>query len=81
MEFEKEELEIIKMSLEDKNRQLLEYTKQWKDLTWEDMAQNGMQQMYASEQAFNDHKEMLLNEWQRQMNIIDKVVEKIFEEI
>ena len=32
MEFEKEELEIIKISLEDKNRQLLEYTKQWKDL-------------------------------------------------
>lgn len=86
MEFEKEELEIIKMSLEDKNRQLLEYTKQWKDLTWEDLKkigtnENGMQEMYNSEKGFYDHKKMLLNEWQRQMNTIDKVVEKIFKEI
>lgn len=79
MEFERQEIEIIKNALEEKGRTLLNYLKEWDKATWENLG--NMQEMYASEQAFDQHKKMLMDTWNNEYEQIGNILERIYEEI
>lgn len=79
MEFEKKEIEIIKNALEERGRVLLKYLKEWDITTWENLG--SMQEMYANKQAFEQHKENIMNIWNEEYEQIDKMLERIYEEI
>ena len=79
MNFEYNDLVIIRTSLVERGEKVLNNIKQWKDLEWNNIG--SMQNMYASEQAFNDQKKSMLEIWNEEYNKIDKMLERIYEEI
>jgi len=79
MNFEYNDLVIIRTSLEERGEKVLNNIKQWKDLEWNNIG--SMQNMYASEQAFNDQKKSMLEIWNEEYDKIDKMLERIYEEI
>ena len=79
MNFEYNDLVIIRTSLEERAEKILNNIKQWNDLEWNNIG--SMQNMYASEQAFNDQKKSMLEIWNEEYDKIDKMLERIYEEI
>lgn len=79
MNFEYNDLVIIRTSLEERGEKVLNNIKQWNDLEWNNIG--SMQNMYANEQAFNDQKKSMLEIWNEEYDKIDKMLERIYEEI
>lgn len=79
MNFEYNDLIIIRTSLEERGEKVLNNIKQWSDLEWNNIG--SMQNMYANEQAFNDQKKSMLEIWNEECDKIDKMLERIYEEI
>lgn len=79
MNFEYNDLIIIRTSLEERGEKVLNNIKQWNDLEWNNIG--SMQNMYANEQAFNDQKKSMLEIWNEEYDKIDKMLERIYEEI
>lgn len=79
MEFEFNDLIVIRTSLEERGEKVLNNIKQWSELEWSNIG--SMQNMYASEQAFNEQKKSMLEIWNEEYDKIDKMLERIYEEI
>lgn len=79
MEFEFNDLVVIRTSLEERGEKVLNNIKQWSELEWNNIG--SMQNMYASEQAFNEQKKSMLEIWNEEYDKIDKMLERIYEEI
>lgn len=56
MEFEREEVTEIRLSLEERQRNLGKTIEELEKANWENIG--GMQNMFASKQAFDDYKKI-----------------------
>lgn len=79
MEFTENELETIKTCLEERQIQLNKYIKEWEKAKWDNIG--SMQNMYANEQAFNEHKEMLIKNWKQENEKIDSILTQVETEL
>lgn len=79
MEFEREEVEEIRLCLEERSRHLTELSKELEKAEWNNIG--GMQNMYANEQAFNEHKKAMLETQKNEIENIDNILERIYEEV
>lgn len=79
MEFTENELETIKNYLEERQKQLNKYIEEWEKAQWNNIGD--MQNMYANEQAFNDHKQMLIENWKQENTEIDNILTQVETEI
>lgn len=79
MEFTENELGTIKNCLEERQKQLSKYIEEWEKAKWDNIG--NMQNMYANEQAFNDHKKMLIENWKQENKEIDNIITQIETEI
>lgn len=79
MEFTENELEIIKNCLEERQKQLSKYIEEWEKVQWNNI--RDMQNIYANEQAFNDYKKMLIENWKQENKEIDNIITQVETEI
>lgn len=79
MEFERKELEEIKLCLEDRATKVNEELKNLKLANWENIG--GMQNMYANKKAFEEHRDFAIGTHIEELEQIDNLLERIYEEM
>lgn len=79
MEFEREEVEEIRLCLEERQRNLGKTIEELEKANWENIG--GMQNMFASKQAFDDYKKNMIDTHNKEIEDIDKILERIYEEM
>lgn len=77
MEFERNEIETILLCLRERVIQLNNFITEWEKATWENIG--NMQGMYADKEGFENHKEILIKNWQNEIVEIENLQEKIEE--
>lgn len=79
MEFEREEVEEIRLSLDQRRRVLTEHIEELEKSSWENIG--SMQNMFVSEQAFDYNKKNIMDAHNREIEQIDNMLERIYEEM
>lgn len=79
MELEINEIKLVKVCIEERQRQLNKNIDEWAKIEWDNLG--GMQNMYANKQAFEDMKDATLKTLIRENNDLEELLERIYEEI
>lgn len=79
MELEINEIKLVKVCIEERQRQLNRNIDEWAKMEWNNLS--GMQNMYANKQAFEDMKDATLKTLIRENNDLEELLERIYEEI
>lgn len=78
MEFEQREVELIKLCIIDKIEKNRNFIIQWTGYEWDKLG--NLQNMYANEQAFQELKAELIENWKKELEELEKLENKIEEE-
>lgn len=78
MEFEQKEIELIKLCIVEKIEKNRNFIIQWTEYEWDKLG--NLQNMYANEQAFQELKEELIRNWEKELEKLENLENKIEEE-
>lgn len=78
MEFEQKEIELIKLCIIEKIEKNRNFIIQWTEYEWDKLG--NLQNMYANEQAFQELKEELIRNWEKELEKLENLENKIEEE-
>lgn len=78
MEFEQKEIELIKLCIIEKIEKNRNFIIQWTEYEWDKLG--NLQNMYANEQSFQELKEELIRNWEKELEKLENLENKIEEE-
>lgn len=78
MEFEQKEIELIKLCIVEKIEKNRNFIIQWTEYEWDKLG--NLQNIYANEQAFQELKEELIRNWEKELEKLENLENKIEEE-
>lgn len=78
MEFEQKEIELIKLCIIEKIEKNRNFIIQWTEYEWDKLG--NLQNMYANEQAFQELKAELIRNWEKELEKLENLENKIEEE-
>lgn len=78
MEFEQKEVELIKLCIIDRIEKNRNFIIQWTGYEWDKLG--NLQNMYANEQAFQELKAELIENWKKELEELEELENKIDEE-